>query len=94
LWFMSEDVPVHGRLPKNIAEVTRAILRSAQGVPGLQVQLDSTLRLVCWSGVAERCGVQIEIIDTLLGGECLQVALQMPLSARSGRRDPPPTASG
>jgi hypothetical protein len=46
--------------------VTRAILRSAQGAPGLQEQLDSTLRLVCWSGVAQRCGVQIELLDTLL----------------------------
>jgi hypothetical protein len=66
LWFVAEDVPVVGRLPKNIAEVTRAILRSAQGAPGLKEQLDSALRLVCWSGVAERCGVQIELIDTLL----------------------------
>src|SRR5262249_21829748 len=66
LWFVSEDVPVHGRLPKNIAEMTRAIIRSAKGAPGFQEQLDSTLRLVCWSGVAQRCGVQIELIDTLL----------------------------
>src|SRR5215469_3253946 len=66
LWFVSEDVLVHGGLPKNIAEVTRAILRSAQGTPGLQEQLDSTLRLVCWSGVAQRCGVQIELLDTLV----------------------------
>jgi peptide-methionine (S)-S-oxide reductase len=66
LWFVSEDAPIHGRLPKNIAEVTRAILRSAQGTPGFQEQLDSALRLVCWSGVAQRCGVQLELIDTLL----------------------------
>jgi hypothetical protein len=66
LWFVAEDAPVHGRLPKNIADVARTILRSAQGVPGLQDQLDSALRLVCWSGVAQRCGVQIELIDTLL----------------------------
>jgi peptide-methionine (S)-S-oxide reductase len=66
LWFVSEDVPVHGRLPANIADVTRAILRSARGAPGLQEQLNSALRLVCWSGVAQRCGVQIELIDTLL----------------------------
>jgi hypothetical protein len=66
LWFVAEDVPVYGGLPKNIAEVTRTILRSAQGSPGLQEQLDSTLRLVCWSGVAQRCGVQIELIDMLL----------------------------
>jgi peptide-methionine (S)-S-oxide reductase len=66
LWFVSEDVPVLGRLPKNIAEVTRTILRSARGASGLQEQLDSALRLVCWSGVAQQCGVQIELIDTLL----------------------------
>jgi peptide-methionine (S)-S-oxide reductase len=66
LWFVADDVPVLDRLPKNIAEVTRAILRSAQGSPGLQEQLDSALRLVCWSGVAQRCGVQIELIDALL----------------------------
>jgi peptide-methionine (S)-S-oxide reductase len=66
LWFVAEDVPVLGRLPENIAEVTRAILRSARGAPGLQGQLDSALRLVCWSGVAQRCGVQIGLIDTLL----------------------------
>jgi peptide-methionine (S)-S-oxide reductase len=66
LWFVSEDVPVHGRLPKNIADVTRAILRAARGAPGFQEQLDSTLRVVCWSGVAQRCGVQIELIDALL----------------------------
>jgi peptide-methionine (S)-S-oxide reductase len=66
LWFVSEDAPVHGRLPKNIADVTRAILRSARGAPGLQEQLDSTLRLVCWSGTAQQAGVQVELIDTLL----------------------------
>jgi hypothetical protein len=66
LWFVSEDVPVIGRLPKNITEVTRTILRSAQGAPSLQEQLDSALRLVCWSGVAQGCGVQIELIDILL----------------------------
>src|SRR5262249_6305870 len=66
LWFVSEDVPVHGRLPGNIADVTRAILRAARGAPGFQEQLDSALRLVCWSGVAQRCGVQVELIDTLL----------------------------
>jgi peptide-methionine (S)-S-oxide reductase len=66
LWFISEDVPVHGRLPENIAEVTRTILRTARDSPGFQEQLDSTLRLVCWSGTAQRCGVQIELLDTLV----------------------------
>src|SRR5262249_38542691 len=66
LWFVSEDAPVHGRLPKNIADVARTILRATQGAPRLQEQLDSTLRLVCWSGAAQRCGVEVELIDTLL----------------------------
>jgi peptide-methionine (S)-S-oxide reductase len=66
LWFVAEDVPVLGRLPKNIAEVTRAILRAARGAPGWQEQFDSAIGLVCWSGVAQRCGVQIELLDTLL----------------------------
>jgi peptide-methionine (S)-S-oxide reductase len=66
LWFVAEDAPVLGRLPENIADVTRAILRAARGAPGLQERLDSALRLVCWSGVAQRCSVQIELIDTLL----------------------------
>jgi peptide-methionine (S)-S-oxide reductase len=71
LWFVAEDVPVYGLLPKNIVELTRVILRSARGAVGWQEQLDSTLRLVCWSGVAQRCGVQAELIDTLLdAGAC------------------------
>jgi peptide-methionine (S)-S-oxide reductase len=71
LWFVAEDVPVLGLLPKNIAELTHVILRSARGAVGWQEQLDSTLRLVCWSGVAHRCGVQTELIDTLLdAGAC------------------------
>jgi peptide-methionine (S)-S-oxide reductase len=69
LWFVSEDAPVHGRLPKNIADVTRAIIRAVRrnGVPSLQEQLDYALRLVAWSGVAHKCGVQIELLDVLLG---------------------------
>jgi hypothetical protein len=30
LWFVAEDAPVHGRLPKNIGDVTRAILRAGR----------------------------------------------------------------
>src|SRR5262249_19719341 len=65
LWFVSEDAPVVGSLPKNIADITRAILRAAEGAPDFQEQLDSTLRLVSWSRIAERCGVQIELLDAL-----------------------------
>jgi hypothetical protein len=35
-------------------------------VATLQGQLDSTLRLVCWSGVAADAGLQLEMIDALV----------------------------
>lgn len=68
LWFVAEDPVRIGRLPGNIAEVTRAIVRAAvrERVKTLQAQLDYTLRLVSWSGVASECGVQIELIDVLV----------------------------
>src|SRR5262245_49758382 len=66
LWFVAEDLPVLGHLPKNIAEVTRTILLHARGAPDLQEQLDSTLQLVSWSPEAGRSGLQNELLDTLL----------------------------
>ena len=50
----------------SVDEIAEVSYWQTQGAPGLQEQLDSTPRLVCWSGVAEQCGVQIEVIDTLL----------------------------
>src|SRR5215471_7359860 len=46
LWFVAEDLPVLGQLPKNIAQIARTILRSARGAASLQEQLDFTLQLV------------------------------------------------
>jgi hypothetical protein len=68
LWFVAEDPVRNGRLPPNIAPVTRAILQAAEreGVDSLQEQLDYALRLVAWSGIARECEVQIELIDLLL----------------------------
>ena len=68
LWFVSEDAVRAGKLPPNIGEITRAIIRSAQqqNVPSLQEQLDYTLKLVAWSGVAADAGVQLELMDILL----------------------------
>jgi Ankyrin repeats (3 copies) len=68
LWFVAEDPVFHGKLPRNIAQVTRAIIQAAQrdGVESLQEQLDYALRLVAWSGVARECDVQIELIDVLV----------------------------
>ena len=68
LWFVAEDPVRNGRLPANIAEVTRTIVRSAEreGVRTLQEQLDYALRLVSWSWIARDCQVQIALLDVLI----------------------------
>jgi hypothetical protein len=68
LWFVAEDPVRNGTLPKNIAQLTRAIIEAAQRehVDSLQEQLDYALQLVSWSWIARQCGVQIELIDALV----------------------------
>ena len=68
LWFVAEDPELNGRLPANIVDVIAAIVAAVRrDAPGsLQEQLDTTLPLVCWSGVAARCGVQLAMIDALI----------------------------
>ena len=68
LWFVAEDPVRNGKLPANIALVTRAIIQAAQrdGVKSLQEQLDYALTLVSWSWIARQCGVQIALIDALV----------------------------
>ena len=68
LWFVAEDPVRNGCLPTNIAEIINAIVAAARQTHAatLQEQLDSTLRLVCWSGVAAESGLQLEMIDALL----------------------------
>lgn len=68
LWFVTEDVKRHGRLPPNITDIARAIVDAAkaQHAATLQDQLDSTLALVSWSGVAADAGLQIPLLDVLI----------------------------
>ena len=68
LWFVAEDPIRKGRVPPKVAEVIRTIVKAAKRgtAPTLREQLDTTLRLVCWSGVAAQCGRQLEMIDALL----------------------------
>jgi hypothetical protein len=68
LWFVAEDPVRTGKLPANIADVTRAIIRAAtrEGVPTLRAQLDYALRLVSWSWIARDCNVQLDLIDALI----------------------------
>ena len=68
LWFVAEDPVRNGTLPRNIAEIARAIIDAAEGagVDTLREQLDYTLQLVSWSSIARDAGVQIELIDVLV----------------------------
>ncbi|HET9983715.1 MAG TPA: ankyrin repeat domain-containing protein [Longimicrobiales bacterium] len=68
LWFVAENPIRNGRLPPNIAEVTRTILRAAErtGVKSVPAQRDYALGLVCSGRVPRECGVQVELIDVLV----------------------------
>ena len=68
LWFVAEDPVRNGRLPNNIAQIARAIVDAArrQSVESLPEQLDHALRLVSWSWIAAKCGVQNALIDVLV----------------------------
>lgn len=65
LWFVAENPIRNGRLPDNIAEVTRVILLAAEGVESRQEQIDYALGLVCSGRIARECGVQRALIDVL-----------------------------
>ena len=68
LWFVSEDAVRNGKLPKNIASIAAIIIQKAKSgnASNLQEQLDYALRLVAWSVVARKCGVQIGLLDVLI----------------------------
>jgi len=61
LEFVAENPVRHGKLPRNIVEVTKTILNA--GVE--QSSLNETLMLVATGRVARECGVQIPLIDLL-----------------------------
>jgi len=70
LWFVAEDPVRNRRLPPNIVEIAQVIVEAArQHAPAsdqFQLQLDETLQLVAWSGVAADCGVQLPLLDFLV----------------------------
>ena len=68
LWFVAEDPVRNDTLPANIAQVAASIIDAArrENVGSLQEQLDYALSLVAWSWVADRCGVQLPLIDVLV----------------------------
>lgn len=65
LWFVAENPIRNGRLPENIAQVTRTILEAAERQGSLREQLDYALALVCSGRVAREHGAQGELIDVL-----------------------------
>ncbi len=68
LWFVAEDPVRNDTLPPNIAQVAASIIDAArrERADTLQEQLDYALLLVAWSWVADRCGVQLQLIDVLV----------------------------
>lgn len=68
LWFIAGNPVRHERLPANISEITRLIIRSAQNnaAESFQEQIDYTLGLVATGRVPRECGVQVELIDLLI----------------------------
>ena len=67
LWFVAEDAVRNGTLPPNISKIAAIIIDKAKEQPhNFQQQIDYTLRLVAWSGVAHQCGVQAGLLDVLI----------------------------
>ncbi|HEX3528430.1 MAG TPA: ankyrin repeat domain-containing protein [Thermoanaerobaculia bacterium] len=67
LWFVAENPIRNGTLPRNIGEVTRAILKAVErsAADTRQEQIDYALALVCSGRVARESGVQRDLIDVL-----------------------------
>lgn len=68
LWFAAEDPVRNGTLPANIADAARLVIDVArQHAPEtVQEQVDYGLRLVAWSWIARKAGVQVDLIDVML----------------------------
>ena len=69
LWFVAEDPARLDHMPPAIVASAETIIAAAKAAPasGLQEQLDYAVRLVCWSISARRAGVQLALLETLLG---------------------------
>lgn len=69
LWFVAENPIRNARLPANIVDVAMAIVDhiDQQGAPTRQAQIDYAVMLVATGRVPRECGVQISLIDALVG---------------------------
>ena len=69
LWFIAENPIRNARLPANIVEITMAIADhlDALAPPSRQSQLNYAVALVATGRIPRECGVQIALIDALVG---------------------------
>jgi Ankyrin repeats (3 copies) len=68
LWFIADNPIRHGKLPANIAEITRLIIQFVrkEAAESFGQQIDYTLGLVATGRIPRECGVQIELMDLLI----------------------------
>ena len=68
LWFVADNPIRHEKLPANICDVTRLIIRSVQknAADSFKEQIDYTLGLVATGRIPRESGVQLEWIDLLI----------------------------
>jgi len=68
LWFVADNPIRHEKLPPNIVEVTRIILKALQQNPinNYQHQLNYALGLVCTGRIPKECHVQIPLMELLI----------------------------
>jgi hypothetical protein len=68
LWFVADNPIRHEKLPANIVDITRLLIRFVQqnAKESSQEQIDYTLGLVATGRIPRECGVQIDLIDLLI----------------------------
>jgi len=67
LWFVAEDAERNNTLPPNIANIAAIIIEKAKTEKtNFQEQINYGLKLVAWSVVAHKCGVQVALLDVLI----------------------------
>lgn len=68
LWFVADNPIRNEALPKNIVEITRLLVQSAQqnASASLQHQIDYTLGLVVTGRIPREWGVQLALMDVLI----------------------------
>lgn len=68
LWFIADNPIRNEKLPANIADITKLILRfvKQEAANSLEQQVNYALGLVETGRIPKECGVQIELIDVLL----------------------------